>query len=164
MMVKKLIFLVVVKDDQSKKVNGMGSKSSTMDSINSYGGSRNAMDDGQEASDDVEKARLISQVLELQNTLDDLNQRSTGVKEENLRLKSENLVLGQYIGNIAICLIDYPFLNSISSRKSYVSFICLLFNKPKQQEEINRFWIMQILQASCVDIIHIIYINSTHPM
>lgn len=42
--------------------------------------------------DDVEKARLISQVLELQNTLDDLNQRVDGVKEENLRLKSENMV------------------------------------------------------------------------
>lgn len=65
----------MVKDDQSRsKVNGMGSKSSTMDSINSYGGSRNQLDDSQEASDDVEKARLISQVLELQNTLDDLNQ------------------------------------------------------------------------------------------
>lgn len=61
-------------------MNGMGSKSSTMDSINSYGGSRNQLDDGQDASDDVEKARLISQVLELQNTLDDLNQRSTGEK------------------------------------------------------------------------------------
>lgn len=74
----------------------MGSKS--MDSINSYDGSRNALDDEQDQGDDVEKARLISQVLELQNTLDDLNQRVDGVKEENLRLKSENMVLGQYIG------------------------------------------------------------------
>lgn len=74
----------------------MGSKS--MDSINSYDGSRNALDDGQDQGDDVEKARLISQVLELQNTLDDLNQRVDGVKEENLRLRSENMVLGQYIG------------------------------------------------------------------
>ncbi|KAJ8942482.1 hypothetical protein NQ318_017777 [Aromia moschata] len=41
-----------------------------------------------------EKARLISQVLELQNTLDDLSQRVNSVKEENLR--SENQVLGQY--------------------------------------------------------------------
>lgn len=74
----------------------MGSKS--MDSINSYDGSRNGLDDGNDQSDDVEKARLISQVLELQNTLDDLNQRVDGVKEENLRLRSENMVLGQYIG------------------------------------------------------------------
>lgn len=69
-----------------------------MDSINSYDGSRNGLDDGQDQGDDVEKARLISQVLELQNTLDDLNQRVDGVKEENLRLRSENMVLGQYIG------------------------------------------------------------------
>lgn len=80
----------------------MGSKS--MDSINSYDGSRNALDNGDD-SDDVEKARLISQVLELQNTLDDLNQRVDGVKEENLRLKSENMVLGQYIGKRNI----FPF-------------------------------------------------------
>ncbi|XP_017776140.1 PREDICTED: short coiled-coil protein B-like [Nicrophorus vespilloides] len=47
-----------------------------------------------------EKARLISQVLELQNTLDDLSQRVDNVKEENLKLKSENQVLGQYIENL----------------------------------------------------------------
>ncbi|XP_014219506.1 short coiled-coil protein A [Copidosoma floridanum] len=47
-----------------------------------------------------EKARLIAQVLELQNTLDDLSQRVDGVKEENLKLKSENLVLSQYIENL----------------------------------------------------------------
>lgn len=47
-----------------------------------------------------EKARLISQVLELQNTLDDLSQRVDSVKEENLKLKSENQVLNQYIENL----------------------------------------------------------------
>merc|ERR1712109_35497 len=47
-----------------------------------------------------EKARLISQVLELQNTLDDLTHRVDKVKEENIRLKSENSVLGQYIENL----------------------------------------------------------------
>jgi short coiled-coil protein len=67
-----------------------------------------------------EKARLISQVLELQNTLDgkqakikilqifnrfalfnlDLSQRVDTVKEENLKLRSENQVLGQYIENL----------------------------------------------------------------
>uniref|UniRef100_T1IQD3 Short coiled-coil protein A n=1 Tax=Strigamia maritima TaxID=126957 RepID=T1IQD3_STRMM len=47
-----------------------------------------------------EKSRLISQVLELQNTLDDLSQRVDSVKEENLKLKSENQVLGQYIENL----------------------------------------------------------------
>lgn len=47
-----------------------------------------------------EKARLISQVLELQNTLDDLSQRVNSVKEENLKLKSENSVLNQYVENL----------------------------------------------------------------
>lgn len=76
--------------------NGIGG-SKSMDSINSYG---NGIDDENDQGDDIEKARLISQVLELQNTLDDLNQRVDGVKEENLRLRSENMVLGQYIGEI----------------------------------------------------------------
>ena len=43
---------------------------------------------------------FIFQVLELQNTLDDLSQRVDSVKEENLKLKSENQVLGQYIENL----------------------------------------------------------------
>nr|CAG4645311.1 EOG090X0N2I [Leptodora kindtii] len=47
-----------------------------------------------------EKARLIAQVMELQNTLDDLSLRVDSVKEENLKLKSENQVLGQYIENL----------------------------------------------------------------
>jgi len=47
-----------------------------------------------------EKSRLITQVLELQNTLDDLSQRVDSVKEENMKLKSENQVLGQYIENL----------------------------------------------------------------
>nr|CAG4650685.1 EOG090X0N2I [Sida crystallina] len=47
-----------------------------------------------------EKARLIAQVMELQNTLDDLSQRVDSVKEENLKLRAENQVLGQYIENL----------------------------------------------------------------
>ncbi|KAF7494911.1 Short coiled-coil protein [Sarcoptes scabiei] len=47
-----------------------------------------------------EKERMIQQVLELQNTLDDLSFRVESVKEENLKLKSENQVLGQYIENL----------------------------------------------------------------
>ena len=42
----------------------------------------------------------LHQVLELQNTLDDLTHRVDKVKEENLKLKSENTVLGQYIENL----------------------------------------------------------------
>lgn len=44
-----------------------------------------------------EKARLISQVLELQNTLEDLSSKVDNVKEENLRLKSENQVKSEEI-------------------------------------------------------------------
>ncbi|VDI09878.1 short coiled-coil protein [Mytilus galloprovincialis] len=50
--------------------------------------------------EEEEKQRLIAQVLELQNTLDDLSSRVDSVKEENLKLKSENQVLGQYIENL----------------------------------------------------------------
>ncbi|VDM96632.1 unnamed protein product [Thelazia callipaeda] len=55
---------------------------------------------GEESEDQEEKARLIAQVLELQNTLDDLSQRVDSVKEESLKLRSENQVLGQYIQNL----------------------------------------------------------------
>ncbi|VDN51003.1 unnamed protein product [Dracunculus medinensis] len=54
----------------------------------------------EECEDQEEKARLIAQVLELQNTLDDLSQRVDSVKEESLKLRSENQVLGQYIQNL----------------------------------------------------------------
>ncbi|KAI2802176.1 hypothetical protein BLOT_010369 [Blomia tropicalis] len=47
-----------------------------------------------------EKERLITQVLEVQNTLDDLSLRWDNVKEENLKLKAETQVLGQYIENL----------------------------------------------------------------
>lgn len=110
----------------------MGSKS--MDSINSYDGSRNGLDDGQEQGDDVEKARLISQVLELQNTLDDLNQRVDGVKEENLRLRSENMVLGQYIGEFIEAVIFKVILPHcfFHFRKFNVCLFSILVDKPKQ--------------------------------
>lgn len=98
--------LVVVEDDQPTNNIGMGSKS--MDSINSYG---NGLDDNDQG-DDIEKARLISQVLELQNTLDDLNQRVDGVKEENLRLRSENMVLGQYIGEFCNKFLHHKKINN----------------------------------------------------
>uniref|UniRef100_A0A0N5AGM9 Short coiled-coil protein n=1 Tax=Syphacia muris TaxID=451379 RepID=A0A0N5AGM9_9BILA len=52
------------------------------------------------AEDQEEKARLIAQILELQNTLDDLSARVDSVKEESLKLRSENQVLGQYIQNL----------------------------------------------------------------
>uniref|UniRef100_A0A1B6C8T3 Short coiled-coil protein A n=1 Tax=Clastoptera arizonana TaxID=38151 RepID=A0A1B6C8T3_9HEMI len=60
----------------------------------------NSLDPDISPDEQEEKARLISQVLELQNTLDDLSQRVDSVKEENLKLRSENQVLGQYIENL----------------------------------------------------------------
>ncbi|MCQ4179778.1 hypothetical protein FK518_30025 [Klebsiella pneumoniae] len=56
-----------------------------------------------EAENQVEleaKTLLINQVLELQHTLEDLSAQVDAVKEENLKLKSENQVLGQYIENL----------------------------------------------------------------
>ncbi|XP_065058334.1 short coiled-coil protein A-like isoform X1 [Rhopilema esculentum] len=51
-------------------------------------------------ANEEERSRLIEQVLALQSTLDDLSQRVDAVKDENLKLKSENQVLGQYIENL----------------------------------------------------------------
>lgn len=42
-----------------------------------------------------EKEELIGQILELQNTLQDLSQRINSVKEENSKLKSENQASSQ---------------------------------------------------------------------
>lgn len=49
-----------------------------------------------------EKSLLISQVLELQNTLDDLSQRVDTVKVENLNLRSENKLLSKYLESLML--------------------------------------------------------------
>lgn len=79
-----------------------------------------------------DKARLISQVLELQNTLDDLSQRVDSVKEENLKLRSENQVLGQYIEN----LMSGNIIKSVMGTNSntdlslfILSFVCFPVNQ-----------------------------------
>ena len=51
-------------------------------------------------AEEEEKQRLIERVLELQSTLDDLSKKVNNVKEENLKLKSENQILGGYIENL----------------------------------------------------------------
>lgn len=51
-------------------------------------------------SEEEEKQRLVERVLELQTTLDDLSKKVNNVKEENLKLKSENQILGGYIENL----------------------------------------------------------------
>ena len=47
--------------------------------------------------EEEEKEELIERVLELQSTLDDLSKKANDVKEDNLKLKSENQILGGYI-------------------------------------------------------------------
>ena len=50
-----------------------------------------------------EKEELIGQILELQNTLQDLSQRVNSVKEENAKLKTENEVRSHKRKQCAIC-------------------------------------------------------------
>ncbi|XP_021962345.1 short coiled-coil protein homolog [Folsomia candida] len=69
----------------------------TNDSLSSSVG---GLDPDLSQDEQEEKASRIAQVLELQNTLDDLSQRVESVKEENLKLRSENQVLGQYIESL----------------------------------------------------------------
>merc|ERR1712025_1128277 len=90
----------------------------------SYGGThisdhinRMCLDPDFSPDEQEEKARLISQVLELQNTLDDLTQRVDKVKEENLRLKSENTALGQYIENLMQASQVFQAVSPKSRRK-----------------------------------------------
>jgi len=60
-----------------------------------------SLDDVENQSAEItEKERIIDQIIELQNTLEDLSKRVGCVKEENLKLKSENDVLGKYIENL----------------------------------------------------------------
>ncbi|XP_052796625.1 short coiled-coil protein B-like [Mya arenaria] len=68
--------------------------------------------------EEEEKQRLITQVLELQNTLDDLSSRVDNVKEENLKLKSENQVLGQYIENLMTASSVFQSTSPKAKKKS----------------------------------------------
>ncbi|XP_033743320.1 short coiled-coil protein B-like [Pecten maximus] len=68
--------------------------------------------------EEEEKQRLIAQVMELQNTLDDLSSRVDTVKEENLKLKSENQVLGQYIENLMAASSVFQSTSPKSKKKS----------------------------------------------
>ncbi|XP_026524609.1 short coiled-coil protein isoform X1 [Pseudonaja textilis] len=71
-----------------------------------------------------EKTRLINQVLELQHTLEDLSARVDAVKEENLKLKSENQVLGQYIENLMSASSVFQTTDTKSKRKALLP-LCL---------------------------------------
>ncbi|XP_053560651.1 short coiled-coil protein-like [Bombina bombina] len=64
-----------------------------------------------------EKTWLINQVLELQHTLEDLSARVDAVKEKNLKLKSENQVLGPYIENLMSASSVFQTTDTKSKRK-----------------------------------------------
>ena len=65
----------------------------------------------------INKPLFFFQVLELQNTLDDLTNRVDAVKEENLKLRSENNVLGQYIENLMQASAVFQAVSPKSGRK-----------------------------------------------
>ncbi|XP_051757285.1 short coiled-coil protein A isoform X2 [Ctenopharyngodon idella] len=75
------------------------------------------IDDMENQVEQEEKTRLINQVLELQHTLEDLSARVDAVKEENLKLKSENQVLGQYIENLMSASSVFQTTDTKSKRK-----------------------------------------------
>ncbi|XP_045204104.1 short coiled-coil protein B-like isoform X2 [Mercenaria mercenaria] len=77
-----------------------------------------SVDSDLNGDEEEEKQRLITQVLELQNTLDDLSSRVDTVKEENLKLKSENQVLGQYIENLMAASSVFQSTSPKSKKKS----------------------------------------------
>ncbi|XP_061392442.1 short coiled-coil protein B [Musca vetustissima] len=96
---------VIINDDDNHQTSNnighsMDSLRSSFTNRSSTPDSHNSLEPEISPDEKEEKARLITQVLELQNTLDDLSQRVDSVKEENLKLRSENQVLGQYIENL----------------------------------------------------------------
>lgn len=77
-----------------------------------------SLDPDANPDEEEEKQKLIAQVMELQNTLDDLSSRVDTVKEENLKLKSENQVLGQYIENLMAASSVFQSTSPKSKKKS----------------------------------------------
>nr|CAD7587589.1 unnamed protein product [Timema genevievae] len=90
---------IIHDDTENAEISDAMMRGRSLDSIPSTF-TNGSLDPDISPDEQEEKARLISQVLELQNTLDDLSQRVDSVKEENLKLRSENQVLGQYIENL----------------------------------------------------------------
>ncbi|KAI8508711.1 hypothetical protein Bbelb_138100 [Branchiostoma belcheri] len=106
-------------DDSEGEVPGGVWKQGSTDAVGTSTGTNSTTSLCDETSDEAEeKARLICQVLELQNTLDDLSQRVDAVKEENLKLKSENQVLGQYIENLMSASSVFQTTSPKSKKKS----------------------------------------------
>lgn len=118
-------FAVIINDDEPSTTQNIANGRS-MDSLRSSftnqsstpDSSHNSLDTLDVGPDDIqEKSRLITQVLELQNTLDDLSQRVDSVKEENLKLRSENQVLGQYIENLMSASSVFQSTSPSASKK-----------------------------------------------
>lgn len=112
--------MIINENDEEAKMRIPNGKS--MDSLqSSYSTNRSTTPDismeGDSPDEKEEKARLITQVLELQNTLDDLSQRVDSVKEENLKLRSENQVLAQYIENLMSASSVFQSTNSPNGKK-----------------------------------------------
>ncbi|XP_035682612.1 short coiled-coil protein B-like [Branchiostoma floridae] len=94
-------------DDSEGEVPGGVWKQGSTDAVGTSTGTNSTTSLCDETSDEAEeKARLICQtdcVIAYSNVNVcslDLSQRVDAVKEENLKLKSENQVLGQYIENL----------------------------------------------------------------
>lgn len=118
-------FAVIINDDEPSTTRNIPNGRS-MDSLRSSftnhsstpDSSHNSLDTIDVGPDDLqEKSRLITQVLELQNTLDDLSQRVDSVKDENLKLRSENQVLGQYIENLMSASSVFQSTSPSASKK-----------------------------------------------
>jgi len=103
-------------EDSNDNINRTKS-SDSLPSMYNNDGSSSSLEPDINPDEQEEKARLISQVLELQNTLDDLSQRVDGVKEENLKLRSENQVLGQYIENLMSASSVFQSTNTTTKKK-----------------------------------------------
>uniref|UniRef100_A0A182YBG8 Short coiled-coil protein A n=1 Tax=Anopheles stephensi TaxID=30069 RepID=A0A182YBG8_ANOST len=113
---------VIINDDESSKYMCNGRSLDSIASSYTNGNSSPQQfleNESPDADEQEEKARLIAQVLELQNTLDDLSQRVDSVKEENLKLRSENQVLGQYIENLmsASSVFQSTTPNNVQNKK-----------------------------------------------
>lgn len=137
-----LYFSVIINDDNDNYGKSQDSLPSLYQNDSSSSGAH-SLEPDINPDEQEEKARLISQVLELQNTLDglwmfyfifklfsnqihffffflnnlDLSQRVDSVKEENLKLRSENQVLGQYIENLMSASSVFQSTNAQSKKK-----------------------------------------------
>lgn len=134
-------FTAIIEDSNDNNFN----RTKSTDSLPSmYNNDGQGLEPDINPDEQEEKARLISQVLELQNTLDgmrieilefqdkktskkkktdffppilDLSQRVDSVKEENLKLRSENQVLGQYIENLMSASSVFQSTNATTKKK-----------------------------------------------